>query len=1414
MALICNVVSAQDFVEPVTGGFYKLKGDNSSKPWLTNELEGISINVSANESDAAIFERTTNGLRDVVTGKYIGKKGSNVSLVDEEKQITIGEHNNGGKYSVKVQDNYMYNNNTDGIVHESSGWISTIERYWGFDQATDVGTTLGDWSNNYMFKVHGHRGFIYVDEDGNLKGTNQVSTTYDAESDYHHFAIVKYEDKLYLYNIGAKKFVVRNSNGTGQGVALSEYPVYPITLSSASNQSTIYDWVMNINGANVHLSNGGGHTYGIRCADGEDEGTRWAFRLVGSFDPTNVLYIIREYNRQLPVKTVVEGLDSNNPNTHFGCVKTTSESSEILTKLLRGEEDALTVVKYNGLETNTITFTRPYRGFDFQGFYVGEENLGKSFELTEALKNSITEANPLIAKFTATSDVTLFYDDDPFSYRIPAIATTSTGRLIAVSDYRYSLDDIGRYNYGTANPGIDLVIRTSDDNGKTWSEKQTIAAGSRVRGTDDCAYGDAAIAVVGEKVLVMAAAGDVMFGNGSAEAHNRAVRVFSEDNGVTWTKQDISETLFLGDDATIKNGYTSFFGSGRLAVDENYNGTGKARIYGALLLKKASGTGNYVIYTDDLGLTWNILGGSQDPIANQDEPKVEILPSGQILLSVRRGGGRQFNVFTYSDKTTNEGSWNSNVNGCPNGGSNTCNGEPFVVDAKDANGNAVKLLLQSQPKGGSGLYDRRDVTIWYKEITNTSYTSADIAGNWTQGIQVSTQQSAYSAMALQEDGKIAFFFEEAPCYGDDQAKGYCMVYTPLTIETITKGNYFSKGTDLEAATTIDVTLTDAEGNTYKDQLTECKVGEVATKLREKYPFITLGDNVSLTYDGTAYTYSNTLMLPFRVSNNETTVWNNIYFLSNKINQVNYPVYLSASNEGDEFVATCKDNEAGGYGDNSFNTLEHADKISWAAYSVDNGFAFKFKNKLTGKFIQVTSVATGNSKNVKYVDEANATTFELVPQGNNFYAMKANVGGTDGYLCCTSVSYGFATHFERYNHAGGTVTFAEVDDFEKLIAEVNTVLSQIGTSLGKYSVTDANAETAETAKVAMKNSSSVKLNDLIAYKDLLSGATLNMPKAGQYFRVAYDYGGSVGKLYMQGVASSVKGVQFTNETDNASIWVYLDGSLYSYTAGKNLREHVDDRGLHDTKTTAEFSASTRAKGKYNIKLGSWLHANSGNGNYYSDHCDGNSCAEHDLILEEVAMNTSTIGSYKIGTYYANHATIIPDGVTAYIANQSPIMENGTGVITMKKITDGIIPAQTGVVIRGAEGTYTFESSDEQGATKTEGNLMVGYAGVEKSLVTLDKAYATYVLTVQNEKAGFYKKNANFNVYNNKAYLKVPNTQGAVMSIRLRFDNEGTTDIIEVPTEVLNMNGTIYDLSGRRVEKATKGVYIINGKKVIF
>jgi hypothetical protein len=195
---------------------------------------------------------------------------------------------------------------------------------------------------------------------------------------------------------------------------------------------------------------------------------------------------------------------------------------------------------------------------------------------------------------------------------------------------------------------------------------------------------------------------------------------------------------------------------------------------------------------------------------------------------------------------------------------------------------------------------------------------------------------------------------------------------------------------------------------------------------------------------------------------------------------------------------------------------------------------------------------------------------------------------------------------------------------------------------------------------------------------------------------------------------------------------------------------------------------------------------------------------------------TINEMGLATFYANMPATIAEGVKAYVATEAPVMENGTGVITMTEIADGIVPAQTGVVICGKEGDYAFEYTSQTG-TPVAGNLLRGYAGVAEyaEVAVPEDGSINYVLTNKDEHAGFYKKESGFKVYNHKAYLNVPNANDAMKAIRLRFNNnDGTTSILEIPTEGVNANSKYYDLSGRRVEKATKGVYIVNGKKVIF
>ena len=1404
--------------------------------------------------------------------KYLAHKG----LSDNEHNFTVAATTHHMGVTLHTQgSNYFVVKNADGAFDQSSvtydqkttayctDFVFIPADLYGQSFEPVAIKSAEEFKNGGIYTFVTKRGWMGATASSNnviSTARTTVNPAASAANTYFQWTVYKSaKGNYYLYNIGKRKYMGVQS-GNNASVPFVDAPNNKL-LTFKQSSSADYPIMFSTDNKGV-VNHSPDHGEGLITWTGgwdnlNDEGSNHQVMLVGELTAAElqaIAELVEESEAeqlQLRVKAEVDGLDINNPNTHFGMIRTTSKFGTNTVQLMRDEDVA--TIGYLDTPTSVIEFTRAYRGFEFQGFFLNGQDLGKSVTLTDEQKALITEGNPLVAKFTPTADVTLFYDDDEFSYRIPAIGKTSTGRLIAVSDYRHSLDDIGRYNFGTANPGIDLVIRTSDDNGKTWSAKQTIAAGSCKRGTDDCAYGDAAIAVVGQKVLVMAAAGDVMFGNGSATAHNRAVRVFSEDNGVTWTKQDISETLFIGDDATIKNGYTAFFGSGKLAVDDNYNGTGKARIYGAMLIKK-EGVGNaiYVIYTDDLGLTWDILGGSQNYITTNDEPKVEILPSGQILLSVRRGGGRQFNVFTYTDKATNAGKWDSNVNGCSNGGSNTCNGEPFVVDAKDANGNAVKLLLQSQPKGGSGLYDRRDVTIWYKEITDANYTSEEIAGNWTQGIQVSTQQSAYSAMTLQDDGKIAFFFEEAPCYGDDQAKGYCMVYTPLTIEAITNNNY----TTPEAAEGGEE-VTSADALPGDGTLRFYRLAIPVTESAYEEDLDSNNDKVKAFWQA-CEDFVNKMFVPlgfcFDVVESESLInvkdltigntglpeiGNCTTDLNAIIGEANYDVAMWVMHRDDYAENSGLSALKGAYSSNTKGS-GYAKTDKWVV-AHELGHMFGAVHTLQGegslmdnlgeffsypsiKAIRNSAKGTASYRNVTVANNApqfdaeQMKTTYRIPQGA---CLAIDVQATDmeeHQLRYTAIGCNSKNVDNVQEGANVTLPFASFAPQESnvisyapqytadLVYDDNFYLKE-GTGIhemepGTYPLsilvndvpeTAWNYETLATHPFYSTYAiweTQVQVVAGEAFKATIAGEKTNFT-AGEkvtvewgvntnYFtedsRLRILMSDDYGKTFEYVLAESVKATdgQCTVTMPNVSVGqVEVDFSTAVRTMNGGVIKIEEIGGAAFTLTALDPSTD---KG-FTV--------------------DGNSI-------------TSYIGAYEIGTFYANDAMNIPANAKAYVATNAPVMNGDEGTITMSEL-EGVVPAKTGVVLRAAEGAYVFTKASTEG-TEVDGNMLRGYAGVaayEEVALPTDGS-TNYVLTVMSDVAGFYRKEAGFKVYNNKAYLNVPTNAKA---LRMRFvDADGTTEIHDVMIEQ-SADNCIYDLTGRRVRYAGKGVYIVNGKKVM-
>ena len=365
-------------------------------------------------------------------------------------------------------------------------------------------------------------------------------------------------------------------------------------------------------------------------------------------------------------------------------------------------------------------------------------------------------------------------------YRIPAIATTKNGTLIAVADYRYCYSDIG---FGP----VDLHYRLSHDNGLTWGEERVLADGTGdetdVQNPQTAwryAFGDCAIVADREsqEVAVLCVGGKTVYHRARRQNPNRVVLFRSHDGGETWDKgREITEQIYGLFDQRREGPINSLFvGSGKIHQSRYVKVGNFYRLYAALCTL----SGNFVIYSDDFGDTWRVLGDpNHSPARDGDEPKCEELPDGSVILSSRYQG-RLFNIFTFTDAAKGEGAWDLRAKALDmKDVRNACNGEILLLPVtRKKNSKKVWIALQSIPFGPN----RTNVGFYYHELLADHEGAALFAYNWKKGLQVSTQSSAYSTFTLQKDGKLGFLWEEGPT-------GYNIDYRPLSVEEITGGEY-------------------------------------------------------------------------------------------------------------------------------------------------------------------------------------------------------------------------------------------------------------------------------------------------------------------------------------------------------------------------------------------------------------------------------------------------------------------------------------------------------------------------------------------------------------------------------------------------------------------------------------------------
>ena len=385
-------------------------------------------------------------------------------------------------------------------------------------------------------------------------------------------------------------------------------------------------------------------------------------------------------------------------------------------------------------------------------------------------------------------------------YRIPALAVTKDGTLIAVADYRHSGTDIGVTDKGR----IDLHYRLSYDNGNTWTDVIPLIEGKGAQSPDfmNVGFGDPCIVADREsdRVLLLSCAGNVSFQNGTRQNHQNIARFYSEDGGKTWSApEDIAESIYSQFDASKYGPVRSMFvASGRIMQSRITKVGNYYRLYCAVLVRdKSAKHMNYVLFSDDFGGTWKVLGDINEPAVynTADEPKVEELANGTIIISSRYNGGRYYNFFTYTDINAGVGKWETaTFSGAANNGveskDNSTNGEIMIIPVtRTEDGKAMYLALQSVPLGPQ----RKNVGIYYKELCDEfdDYISPiEFARDWDGVKQVTTLNSAYSTMAWQRDNRLGFLYEEETHGASTLAYGgYTIVYECFDIEVLTDGKY-------------------------------------------------------------------------------------------------------------------------------------------------------------------------------------------------------------------------------------------------------------------------------------------------------------------------------------------------------------------------------------------------------------------------------------------------------------------------------------------------------------------------------------------------------------------------------------------------------------------------------------------------
>lgn len=207
-------------------------------------------------------------------------------------------------------------------------------------------------------------------------------------------------------------------------------------------------------------------------------------------------------------------------------------------------------------------------------------------------------------------------------------------------------------------------------------------------------------------------------------------------------------------------------------------------------------------------------------------------------------------------------------------------------------------------------------------------------------------------------------------------------------------------------------------------------------------------------------------------------------------------------------------------------------------------------------------------------------------------------------------------------------------------------------------------------------------------------------------------------------------------------------------------------------------------------------------YWGDHDNGSTFTVSQADLPSLALHVFDGKTYA-SLYVDYPVQVTSENVKVYTGTVSG------NTLQMTEANDKIIPAGVGVVLVGNTASETSAALSIANSAGTVSHGVIEGSITDVPIGGLQDLYL--VLGVSNEEpqsVGFFQPTvATIPAY--RAYIP----KSATQSVRgLYFNFDGETTSIDPTVLTPAKEETIYDLSGRRVNKTVKGIYIKNGKKI--